>query len=114
MPKGYPRLLTTDQVLVLPSETFLRFLITSADVIHSWTIPNFGIKVDAAPGRLNQLNFITNFCGTSWGQCSELCGINHGFMPIEVRVIPHSVFVYFLELMMLKLASFTAVFINKS
>lgn len=88
LPKGYPRLLSTDQVLVLPSHTIVRLMITSNDVIHSWALPSHGIKMDAVPGRINQVNFITSFWGTYWGQCSELCGINHGFMPIEVRVLP--------------------------
>jgi len=88
LPKGYPRLLSTDQVLILPSHTIVRLMITSNDVIHSWALPSHGIKMDAVPGRINQVNFITSFWGTYWGQCSELCGINHGFMPIEVRVLP--------------------------
>ncbi len=88
LPKGYPRLLSTDQVLILPSHTIVRLMITSNDVIHSWALPSHGIKMDAVPGRINQVNFITSFWGTYWGQCSESCGINHGFMPIEVRVLP--------------------------
>jgi len=88
LPKGYPRMLATDQVLVLPAYAAVRLLITSNDVIHSWALPSHGIKSDAIPGRINQINFITSFYGTFWGQCSELCGINHGFMPIEVRVLP--------------------------
>ena len=87
LPKGYPRLLSTDQVLILPSHAIIRLLITSNDVIHSWALPSHGIKMDAVPGRINQINFITSFWGTYWGQCSEPCGINHGFMPIEVRVL---------------------------
>ena len=88
LPLGYPRMLSTDQVLILPSHAAVRLLITSNDVIHSWALPSHGIKSDAIPGRINQINFLTSFWGTYWGQCSELCGINHGFMPIEVRVIP--------------------------
>lgn len=88
LPKGYPRLLSTDQVLILPSHAIVRLMITSNDVIHSWALPSHGIKMDAVPGRINQVNFITSFWGTYRGQCSELCGINHGFMPIEVRVLP--------------------------
>ncbi len=98
LPLGYPRLLSTDQVLVLPSKTPMRLLITSNDVLHSWAIPSFGIKMDAVPGRLNQVYFYTEFIGTSWGQCSELCGVNHGFMPIEVRVLPLEEFLYFVYL----------------
>lgn len=99
LPIGYPRLLTTDQVLVIPSETPLRFLVTSNDVIHSWCIPSFGIKMDAIPGRLNQVLLTTPYYGTSWGQCSELCGVNHGFMPIEVRAIPYEDFSPYIKLL---------------
>jgi len=98
LPKGYPRLLSTDQVLVLPSHTIVRLMITSNDVIHSWALPSHGIKMDAVPGRINQVNFITSFWGTYWGQCSELCGINHGFMPIEVRVLPMNDYFDFIRL----------------
>jgi len=87
LPKGYPRLLSTDQVLVLPAYVSIRLLVTSLDVIHSWALPSHGVKMDAIPGRINQINFFTQTVGTYWGQCSELCGINHGFMPIEVRVM---------------------------
>jgi len=88
LPKGYPRLLSTDQVLILPTYVSIRLLVTSVDVIHSWALPSHGIKMDAIPGRVNQINFLAQTSGTYWGQCSELCGINHGFMPIEVRVLP--------------------------
>ena len=88
LPKGYPRLLSTDQVLVLPTYVSIRLLVTSIDVIHSWALPSHGIKMDAIPGRVNQINFLVQTVGTYWGQCSELCGINHGFMPVEVRVLP--------------------------
>ena len=65
LPYGYPRLLTADNVLLLPSHTSVRLLITSSDVIHSWSVPDFWIKMDAVPGRLNQVFFSSNFCGTS-------------------------------------------------
>ena len=97
LPFGYPRMLTADNVLLLPSHTSIRLLITSSDVIHSWTIPDFGIKMDAVPGRLNQVFFSSNFCGTSWGQCSELCGVHHAYMPIEVRVLPSYIFEKYLD-----------------
>jgi len=84
--KGEHRLLQVDMPLVIPAECPIRFLITSTDVLHSWTIPQFGIKVDACPGRLNQAFFIPNREGVFYGQCSELCGVNHGFMPIMVNV----------------------------
>lgn len=97
LPFGYPRLLSVDNVLLLPSHTSIRLLITSSDVIHSWAVPDFGIKMDAVPGRLNQVFFSSNFCGTSWGQCSELCGVHHAFMPIEVRVVPLYIFEKYLD-----------------
>jgi cytochrome c oxidase subunit II len=84
---GQHRLLETDNQLVLPSWTQIRFLITSDDVIHSWAVPSFGIKVDATPGRLNQVSANIYREGTYYGQCSELCGVNHGFMPISIHVV---------------------------
>lgn len=101
LPKGYPRLLCTDQVLVLPTETYIRILVTSNDVIHSWSLPSFGIKMDGIPGRINQILLITPFFGTVWGQCSELCGINHGFMPIELRMVGLIEFKEYINLMLL-------------
>lgn len=92
------RLLTTDQCLVIPAKTPIRFLITSADVIHSWAIPSYGIKLDAVPGRINQQILTVPLMGTSWGQCSELCGVNHAFMPIEIKVLAFSDFLYFIQL----------------
>jgi cytochrome c oxidase subunit 2 len=81
---GQLRLLETDNRLCLPVKTHIRLLITSADVLHSWTIPSFGIKIDACPGRLNQATLFIKRPGLYFGQCSEICGINHGFMPIVV------------------------------
>jgi heme/copper-type cytochrome/quinol oxidase subunit 2 len=101
LPKGYPRLLCTDQVLVIPTETTIRVLVTSNDVIHSWSLPSFGIKMDGIPGRINQLLLNTPFFGTVWGQCSELCGVNHGFMPIELRAIALPEFKEYSNLMIL-------------
>lgn len=79
------RLLAVDNMLKIPSYSFLKFLITSEDVLHSWAVPSLGVKVDACPGRLNQV-FIQASPGVYAGQCSEICGINHGFMPIVVKV----------------------------
>jgi heme/copper-type cytochrome/quinol oxidase subunit 2 len=79
------RLLSVDNMLVLPIRTHIRLLVTSTDVIHSWSVPSFGVKVDAIPGRLNQTALYINQPGVFYGQCSELCGVNHGFMPISVR-----------------------------
>lgn len=95
---GYPRMLSTDQVLVLPSNICVRLLITSSDVIHSWALPSHSIKMDAIPGRINQVSFLGLGWGTYWGQCSELCGINHGFMPIEVRILPLADYLTYISL----------------
>lgn len=92
------RLLSTDQCLVIPSKTPIRILVTSADVIHSWAIPSYGVKMDAVPGRINQQLLNIPLTGTSWGQCSELCGVNHAFMPIEVKVLSFGDFLFYMEL----------------
>jgi len=84
---GNLRLLEVDNRLVLPSETHVRLVITAADVLHSWSIPSFGVKIDACPGRLNQVSIFIERPGTFFGQCSEICGVNHGFMPIAVEVV---------------------------
>lgn len=81
------RLLEVDNRVILPYLTQIRLLVTAADVIHSWTIPRLGIKADAVPGRLNQLNILFNRPGVFYGQCSEICGANHRFMPISVEAI---------------------------
>ena len=78
------RLLEVDNKLYLPIETNVRVLITSADVLHCWAIPALGVKLDACPGRLNQTSLYIKRPGTFYGQCSEICGVNHGFMPINV------------------------------
>ena len=85
--KGYFRLLETNRRILLPTDTHLRLLVSAADVLHSWTIPSFGIKVDACPGRLNQLNLYIKRTGLFFGQCSEICGVNHGFMPISLLAV---------------------------
>jgi len=79
------RLLEVDNVVFLPILTHIRLLVTASDVLHSWAIPAFGIKVDACPGRLSQTSLYIKRPGIYYGQCSEICGINHGFMPIVVR-----------------------------
>nr|YP_010016865.1 cytochrome c oxidase subunit II [Lophosquilla costata]QOL11169.1 cytochrome c oxidase subunit II [Lophosquilla costata] len=81
------RLLEVDNRAVLPMNTQIRVLITAADVIHSWTVPSLGVKADAIPGRLNQVNFMSNRPGLFYGQCSEICGANHSFMPIVVESV---------------------------
>nr|YP_009255707.1 cytochrome c oxidase subunit II [Tylomelania sarasinorum]AND97141.1 cytochrome c oxidase subunit II [Tylomelania sarasinorum] len=82
------RLLEVDHRVILPTETDVRVLVTSADVIHSWAIPSLGVKADAVPGRLNQLSFFIKHPGVFYGQCSEICGANHSFMPIVVEAVP--------------------------
>lgn len=84
---GDLRLLETDNCLMCPINTHLRFIITSLDVLHSFSLPSFGIKIDAVPGRLNQVSTLINREGLYLGQCSELCGANHGFMPIKIIAI---------------------------
>jgi cytochrome c oxidase subunit 2 len=76
-----------DNRAVLPIETSVRLLITSGDVLHSWALPSAGMKIDACPGRLNQLNFYSYRPGVYYGQCSEICGANHSFIPIRVEVV---------------------------
>jgi cytochrome c oxidase subunit 2 len=82
---GGLRLLEVDNAVVLPVKTHVRVLVTSSDVIHCWSMPSAGIKMDCVPGRLNQVSLFLNREGTFYGQCSELCGVNHGFMPIVVK-----------------------------
>nr|ACL50766.1 cytochrome oxidase subunit II [Harpalus rufipes] len=82
------RLLDVDNRIILPFNTQIRVLVTAMDVIHSWTIPALGVKIDATPGRLNQSNFFMNRSGLFYGQCSEICGANHSFMPIVIESVP--------------------------
>jgi len=86
--KGFFRNLETNKRVVLPTNTHIRLLISATDVLHSWTIPSFGLKVDACPGRLNQINLFIKRFGVFFGQCSEICGVNHGFMPIVLLTLP--------------------------
>jgi len=90
--KGHVRLLSTDKPVVVPAGKTVRVLGTGADVIHNWAMPAFGIKMDVIPGRLNETWFRVDEPGIYYGQCSELCGRSHGFMPIEVRVVEQDVF----------------------
>ena len=82
--EGQIRLLEVDNPVVLPENTHVRFIVTSSDVLHDFAVPAAGIKIDAAPGRLNQSSFISDRTTEMFGQCSELCGTYHGFMPIKV------------------------------
>ncbi|MEE8295301.1 MAG: cytochrome c oxidase subunit II [Sphingomonadales bacterium] len=81
------RLLDTDTRVVVPVDTTVKVLVTASDVLHAWTIPAFGFKIDAVPGRTNETWFHAREIGTFYGQCSELCGIKHAFMPIVVEVV---------------------------
>ncbi len=85
--KGDIRLLSTDNPVVIPIDTNIQVLVTAADVIHSFAVPSFGIKKDAVPGRLNETWIRATKLGTYYGQCSELCGKDHGYMPIEFKVV---------------------------
>jgi cytochrome c oxidase subunit 2 len=85
--KGKLRLLEVDNRVVLPVDTHIRVIVTAADVLHCWAIPSFGFKIDACPGRLNQAALFIKREGVYYGQCSEICGINHGFMPIVVNAV---------------------------
>jgi cytochrome c oxidase subunit 1 len=89
---GTLRLLETSSRLMLPARVHIRILVTSADVLHSWAIPSLGIKVDACPGRLNRVPVYIKREGTFYGQCSELCGVNHGFMPIVIETVDYTTF----------------------
>jgi cytochrome c oxidase subunit II len=95
---GTFRLLEVDNRLWLPIEVSIRVLVTSTDVLHSFAIPSLGIKVDAVPGRLNQVTLWINREGIYYGQCSEICGVNHGFMPIVVEAVDLKQFILFLKL----------------
>ena len=85
--EGQPRLLATDEAVVLPVGAKIRLLTTADDVIHSWAIPALGVKMDSVPGRVNETWFQINREGTYYGQCSELCGTLHGFMPIMIEAV---------------------------
>ncbi len=89
---GHPRLLDTTEHVVVPVNTIVKVALTSTDVIHSWAVPSFGVKTDAVPGRLLQTWFLATKTGTFYGQCSELCGQGHGFMPISVDVVTQAQF----------------------
>jgi cytochrome c oxidase subunit 2 len=82
---GPLRLLEVDNRIVLPINTHIRVIVTAADVLHCWAIPSFAMKIDACPGRLNQTSLFIKRAGIFYGQCSEICGVNHGFMPIVVE-----------------------------
>jgi cytochrome c oxidase subunit II len=89
---GQLRLLETDNRIVLPTGLNIRVQVSAVDVLHSWAMPQFGVKVDAVPGRLNELWFNIEQPGTYYGQCSELCGANHAFMPITIEAVSPEAF----------------------
>lgn len=103
------RLLQTTEPLVIPTKKFIKLKITADDVIHSWTVPSFGIKLDAIPGRLNTTILYIPYIGTYFGQCSELCGVNHAYMPIHVNVVSAEDFkaVFFGDVMKINLNPIT-------
>ena len=84
---GQFRLLDVDNKVIVPVDTHIRLIVTGADVIHSWAVPSLGIKIDAVPGRLNQTSILAERPGLFYGQCSEICGVWHGFMPIAVEAV---------------------------
>jgi cytochrome c oxidase subunit 2 len=94
---GQPRLLSVDNEMVVPVNKVIRVQTTASDVIHSFAVPSFGIKIDAIPGRLNETWFKAEREGMYYGQCSELCGKNHAFMPIAVRVVSEREFTAWVE-----------------
>nr|UPL65353.1 cytochrome c oxidase subunit II [Meschia woodwardi] len=91
------RLLEVDNRVILPMNTQIRILVTAADVLHSWAMPALGIKIDATPGRLNQGSFKISRPGIMYGQCSEICGANHSFMPIVIESVPTNNFIKWLN-----------------
>jgi cytochrome c oxidase subunit 2 len=95
--KGEPRLLGVDNIVVVPVNKVVEVETTGADVIHSWALPQLGVKMDAVPGRLNHTWFKATQTGTFYGQCSELCGAKHAYMPIEVKVVSDAEYAAWLE-----------------
>nr|AFQ62423.1 cytochrome c oxidase subunit II [Cheironitis sp. MJTNT-2012]ALO77473.1 cytochrome c oxidase subunit 2 [Dorcus parallelipipedus]ANJ70384.1 cytochrome c oxidase subunit 2 [Dorcus parallelipipedus]UPX88742.1 cytochrome c oxidase subunit II [Dorcus parallelipipedus] len=93
------RLLDVDNRAVLPYNSQIRLMVTAADVLHSWTIPALSVKIDATPGRLNQVSFLLNRTGLFFGQCSEICGANHSFMPIVIESISPAFFIKWISKM---------------
>nr|YP_010241103.1 cytochrome c oxidase subunit II [Sinosuthora conspicillata]QTH26242.1 cytochrome c oxidase subunit II [Sinosuthora conspicillata] len=88
LPLGHFQLLEVDHHVIVPTESTIRVIVTANDVLHSWAMPSLGVKTDAIPGHLNQTSFLANRVGIFYGQCSEICGANHSFMPIVVESMP--------------------------
>ena len=95
--EGQPRLLSVDNPVVLPAQTTIRLLFTSSDVIHNWAVPSLGLKLDAVPGRTNESWVRINGEGEYYGMCSELCGVNHGFMPVHIKAVSKADFTVWVE-----------------
>jgi cytochrome c oxidase subunit 2 len=94
---GDLRLLEVDNQVILPINTHVRVVVTGADVLHSWAIPSLGIKMDCVPGRLNQTSMVLKREGTYYGQCSEICGVQHGFMPIVIKAVSLEDYIAFVK-----------------
>ncbi len=95
--EGQPRMLSVDNPVVLPANTKVRLLMTTNDVIHNWAIPSLGLKLDTTPGRVNETWVEINAPGDYYGMCSELCGVNHGFMPVHVKAVAKEEFPSWIE-----------------
>nr|WRO39590.1 cytochrome c oxidase subunit II [Carsidara limbata] len=96
-PESTFRFLEVDNCTPMPVNCQIRLIVSSYDVLHSWTIPAMGVKMDATPGRLNQVSIYPNRTGSFFGQCSEICGINHSFMPIMVNILPTNYFISWIK-----------------
>lgn len=94
---GQFRLLDVDNKLIIPVDCHIRLIVTGADVIHSYAVPSLGLKLDCVPGRLNQVSFLAERTGTFYGQCSEICGVWHGFMPIVVEAVSSPEFLVWID-----------------
>ena len=102
--ENQPRLLTVDNEVYVPVDKVIKVMITANDVLHAWALPSFGVKRDAVPGRINETWFKAERTGTFYGQCSELCGIKHAFMPITVNVVTEKEYNEWLESAKVKFA----------
>jgi len=94
---GDLRLLEVDHRVVVPVNTHIRVIVTSADVLHSWAVPALGVKMDACPGRLNQTSLFIKRTGLFYGQCSEICGVNHAFMPIVIEAVDLPAYIKYIQ-----------------
>jgi cytochrome c oxidase subunit 2 len=95
--EGYHRFLEVDRQIVLPTRVHVEVFVSAADVLHSWSVNALGVKIDAVPGRVNRTSFFIKRAGTYYGQCSEICGVNHGFMPIVIKAVPVSTYLTWLQ-----------------